>query len=65
MPPVAPNKVMLWATVLAEELARSGVAHACVAPGNRSGPLAFALAAQPIKLWSHVDERSMGFFALG
>lgn len=62
----APNRNALWARVLVQELARGGVAHACVAPGNRSGPLAFALAAEPgLRTWSHVDERSMGFFALG
>jgi 2-succinyl-5-enolpyruvyl-6-hydroxy-3-cyclohexene-1-carboxylate synthase len=64
--PVAANLNMLWARALAEELARSGVRHACVCPGNRSGPFAFALAAQQgVKVWSHVDERSAGFFALG
>lgn len=56
----------MWAGVVAEELARSGVGHACVTPGNRSGPLAFALAALPgLRVWSHVDERSAAFFALG
>lgn len=60
------NANMLAARAVAQELRRSGVAHACVCPGNRSGPLAFALAAESgLKVWSHVDERSAGFFALG
>lgn len=62
----APNLNALWARALVQELARSGVRHACLAPGNRSGPLAFALAEEPgLKVWSHIDERSAGFFALG
>jgi 2-succinyl-5-enolpyruvyl-6-hydroxy-3-cyclohexene-1-carboxylate synthase len=37
-----------------------------VSPGSRSAPLALALWHEPqITVWSHVDERSGGFFALG
>ncbi|HYC22473.1 MAG TPA: 2-succinyl-5-enolpyruvyl-6-hydroxy-3-cyclohexene-1-carboxylic-acid synthase [Candidatus Bathyarchaeia archaeon] len=47
-------------------LAQSGVKHACVTPGSRSTPLALLLAACPgLRAWSHVDERSAAFFALG
>ncbi len=46
-------------------LAASGVEHACVAPGSRNSPLSLALADSPIKDWSHHDERSAAFFALG
>ena len=60
------NRNTALASALAEELARSGVAHACVSPGSRSAPLALALWNEPgIRVWSHVDERCAGFFALG
>lgn len=49
-----------------EELVRSGVRHACIAPGSRSAPLAMTIAAhRGIRAWMHVDERSAAFFALG
>ena len=60
------NRNTLWASVFAEELARGGLTTVCLAPGSRSTPLVLALAAQPgLKLFTHVDERSAAFFALG
>lgn len=62
----APNCAHAFAAALFEELARAGVRHVCVSPGSRSTPLAVAAAGRPeLRLWSHVDERSAGFFALG
>lgn len=61
-----PNINSLWARAIVEELARGGVEHVVVCPGSRSSPLALACAgAQGLLVWSVVDERSAGFFALG
>jgi 2-succinyl-5-enolpyruvyl-6-hydroxy-3-cyclohexene-1-carboxylate synthase len=63
---LAPNRTLLFPFVFADELARAGLRHVCIAPGSRSAPLALAFARQSsIQTWSHVDERSGGFFALG
>ena len=60
-----PARNAIYATTLVEALRRCGVEHACVTPGSRSTPLALALADSPITDWSHHDERSSAFFALG
>lgn len=62
----APNETYAFAAAFFEELGRAGVRHVCVSPGSRSTPLAALAARQPLlRCWSHVDERSGAFFALG
>jgi len=49
-----------------DELARSGMEHACTSPGSRCTPIVMSLVADGrIRCWSHLDERCAGFFALG
>jgi 2-succinyl-5-enolpyruvyl-6-hydroxy-3-cyclohexene-1-carboxylate synthase len=51
---------------LCDELARSGMEHACTSPGSRSTPIVLSLVREErIHCWSHIDERCAGFFALG
>jgi 2-succinyl-5-enolpyruvyl-6-hydroxy-3-cyclohexene-1-carboxylate synthase len=55
-----------FAVGLCDALARLGVEHACITPGSRSTPLALAFADdERFTDWSHHDERSSAFFALG
>ncbi len=50
----------------AAQLAAVGVRDVCIAPGARSTPLTVTLARQPgLRCWSHIDERSASFFAVG
>ncbi|WP_277541264.1 2-succinyl-5-enolpyruvyl-6-hydroxy-3-cyclohexene-1-carboxylic-acid synthase [Haloarcula laminariae] len=61
-----PNVNTLWAETLVEELVAGGVEAVCVSPGSRSTPLTVACAQHPdLRVYSHLDERSSAFFALG
>ncbi len=62
----APNRNALWGDTIVDELVKAGVSAVCVAPGSRSTPLTYAVAEHPqIEVFSHLDERSAAFFALG
>ncbi|AEH37911.1 2-succinyl-5-enolpyruvyl-6-hydroxy-3-cyclohexene-1-carboxylic-acid synthase [Halopiger xanaduensis] len=62
----APNRATLWGRVLADELAAGGLEAVCIAPGSRSTPLTVAFAEHPeLEVYSHLDERSAAYFALG
>ncbi len=62
----APNEATLWARILVEELAAGGLEAVCIAPGSRSTPLTVAFVQHDeIEVFSHLDERSAAFFALG
>ncbi|MBI2866447.1 MAG: 2-succinyl-5-enolpyruvyl-6-hydroxy-3-cyclohexene-1-carboxylic-acid synthase [Chloroflexi bacterium] len=61
------NRNYAFAGAFVDELARRGLRHVCFCPGSRSSPLTISFARHPaaIKMWSHLDERSSAFFALG
>lgn len=62
----AQNANTLWARSIVAELASAGIDAVCVAPGSRSTPLTVAAAEHDdIRIFSHLDERSAAFFALG
>ncbi len=55
------------ANTFIDALIAAGLKHVCLAPGSRHTPLVLALARHrgEIGLYSHLDERSAAFFALG
>ncbi|MGH3488122.1 MAG: thiamine pyrophosphate-binding protein, partial [Actinopolymorphaceae bacterium] len=63
------NPSTALARVFVDELWRSGVREAVLAPGSRNAPLAFALhasdGADRIRLHVRIDERAAGYLALG
>ncbi|MEF8790917.1 MAG: 2-succinyl-5-enolpyruvyl-6-hydroxy-3-cyclohexene-1-carboxylic-acid synthase [Haloarculaceae archaeon] len=65
-PGEAPNRNTLWGRVIVDELVAAGVDAACIAPGSRSTALTVAFDEHPdVEVYSHLDERSAAFFALG
>lgn len=66
MTPPDENANYVWAWAVVDELVRNGVTDACVSPGSRSTPLTYVLSEHPdVQVYSHLDERSSAFFALG
>ena len=61
------NPNTLYANTFVDALIASGLKYVCLAPGSRHTPLVLALARhrQDIEIFSHLDERSAAFFALG
>src|SRR5439155_11695138 len=60
------NAGQALATVLVDEFVRNGLAHACIAPGSRSTPMALAFVGHPgVAIHVLIDERSAAFCALG
>jgi 2-succinyl-5-enolpyruvyl-6-hydroxy-3-cyclohexene-1-carboxylate synthase len=49
-----------------DALVASGVDQVCLCPGSRSTPLALMFMRHPaVRVWTHLDERSCSYFALG
>lgn len=66
MTPSHENKTWWYVGAFVDELARCDIHHVCLCPGSRSTPLAVMLAQdERFRVWTHLDERSCAFFALG
>ena len=62
----ATNDSHLLLRAFCDEMARCGISGAVTSPGSRSTPLVAALTADGgFPVYSQIDERSAGFFALG
>jgi 2-succinyl-5-enolpyruvyl-6-hydroxy-3-cyclohexene-1-carboxylate synthase len=65
-PDTPANVNVLWAATLVDELVDGGLSAVCVSPGSRSTPLTVACYEHPeLRVFSHLDEHSSAFFALG
>ncbi|MDA0986166.1 MAG: 2-succinyl-5-enolpyruvyl-6-hydroxy-3-cyclohexene-1-carboxylic-acid synthase [Bacteroidetes bacterium] len=63
---IAVNKNYIWSKYFVDQLHKVGVKHICISPGSRNTPLTTAFAEnKSFIIYSIVDERSCGFFALG
>lgn len=60
-----PNPSTALASILVDELSRSGVGLAVAGPGSRSTALVLALSNSSVELVMAIDERSAAFHALG
>ncbi len=62
-----PNPNTLYANSFIDALVAAGLRRVCIAPGSRHSSLVLALARHEgaVELYSHLDERSAAFFALG
>ena len=59
------NPNVLWSQIFVNELIKSGLNEVVVAPGSRSTALVLAFTKCKVEMYSIIDERSAGFFALG
>ncbi len=60
------NATYAYIGAVVDELTRCGVTDLVLCPGSRSTPIALCAARHPgIRVWTLIDERSAGFFALG
>lgn len=60
-----PNSQFSIAKALVEFLSEVGIEEAVICPGSRNAPLIEAFSQSNFQLYSQVDERSAGYFALG
>ena len=60
------NNNLAWSIFCANYLYHLGVKYACISPGARNSALTYSFSEKSkMKCFSHVDERSSAFFALG
>lgn len=57
----------LWSFIIIDELISLGITNFCFSPGSRSTPLIMEIARRQdeLNIYTVIDERSAGFFALG